>query len=135
MCLPWTLCWCSKEDKRNSHTIRGPHHKDFVLHWPLPDPDNPTKRITPPTDLYFRMLTNRLQPLQIAAQFRGGLVSQRAILLDKLASDALELGRDLGFRSRTDWGVLLQESFEDDRGCRAVDRPRLRHHLVQTHAE
>ena len=77
----------------------------------------------------------RLQPLQIVAQFRGGWISQRAILFQKLADDPFQLGRDLRIPLANRLGRLIQESVEDNRGRRAVKRPRPRHHFVQNHAE
>ena len=54
-----------------------------------------------------------LQPLEIAANFRGMLVAQLAILLKALADNALEFRGKAAFRCTGGIGAAIQNRIED----------------------
>ena len=63
-----------------------------------------------------------LQPRQIAAQFRGGRISQGAIFFQKLANNPSQFIRDFRIPLMNRLGRLIQEGIEDNRRRRAVKR-------------
>ena len=76
-----------------------------------------------------------LQALQIGAHVGGMLVTQIAVLLQRLVNDAFHLRRQIGIQPDRRRGQLFQNRIEDQRRSVAAERQRAGRHLIQHRAK